>query len=206
MERLASRGIRSEALDLPFTGYEDDVSCVRAAIDAARTHGAVHVVSHSYAGLPVCAGGHGAAHLTFVASRLPLPGESPAAHSPEWVFAAFQHCMTTDAEGVTTVSADVRSCFFHRCPPSLADFAMARLRPMRSAVPEQPVVDPAWRRVPSSYVVCGDDRAVRPAAQRERAARVGAAIELDIDHSPFFSSPAPLAEFIGAQHDAAMAA
>jgi hypothetical protein len=114
--------------------------------------------------------------------------------------------MTTDAEGVTTVSSGVRSSFFHRCPRSLADFAMDRLRPMRSAVPEEPVADPAWRRVASSYVVCADDRAVRPAAQRERAARVGAAIELDTDHSPFFSNPAALAEFIAAQHDAAVAA
>jgi hypothetical protein len=206
MERLASRGIRSEAIDLPFTGYDDDVRSVRAAIDAARTQGAVHVVSHSYAGLPVCAGGHQAAHLTFVASRLPLPEESPAAHSPAWVFPTFQRCMTTDADGVTTVSAGVRGCFFHRCPPSLADFAMDRLRPMRSAVPEEPLADPAWRRVPSSYVVCGDDRAVRPSAQRERAARVAASIELDTDHSPFFSNPAALAEFIAAQHDAAVAA
>jgi hypothetical protein len=206
MERLDARGIRAEAIDLPFTGYDDDVRCVRAAIEAARTHGAVHVVSHSYAGLPVCAGGHQAAHLTFVASRMPLPDESPAAHSAEWVFASFQRCMTTDAEGVTTVSRAVRSSFFHRCPPSLADFAMDRLRPMRSAVPEEPVADPAWRRVASSYVVCADDRAVRPAAQRERAARVGAAVELDTDHSPFFSSPAALAEFIAVQHDAAVAA
>ena len=82
MERLASRGIRVEAIDLPFTGYDDDVRCVRAAVEAARGHGPVHVVSHSYAGLPVCAGGHLATHLTFVASRLPLPGESPAAPHP----------------------------------------------------------------------------------------------------------------------------
>jgi hypothetical protein len=206
MDRLASRGIGSEAIDLPFTGFDDDVRSVRAAVDAARTRGAVHVVSHSYAGLPVSAGGHQAVHLTFVASRLPLPDESPAAHSPEWVSPAFQRCMTTDAEGVTTVSADVRPCFFHRCPQPLADFAMDRLRPMRSAVPEEPVGDPAWRRVASSYVVCADDRAVRPVAQRERAARVGAAIELDTDHSPFFSNPESLAEFIAVQHDAAMAA
>ena len=60
--------------------------------------------------------------------------------------------------------------------------------------------------MPSSYVVCADDRAVRPAAQRERAVRVRASTELDTDHSPFFSNPAALASFIAAQHDAAIAA
>jgi hypothetical protein len=137
---------------------------------------------------------------------MPLPGESPADHTPQWGFADFQRCMTTDDEGVTTVSPAVRPFFFHRSPPSLADFAMDRLRPMRSAVPRSPIADPAWQRVPSSYVVCADDRAVRPAAQRDRAARVGASLELDTDHSPFFSEPTALARFIAAQHDAAMAA
>jgi hypothetical protein len=51
-------------------------------------------------------------------------------------------------------------------------------------------------------VVCGDDRVVRPEAQRERAALVGAAVELDTDHSPFFSRPGPLADFIADRHPA----
>ena len=206
MDDLASRGIRSEAIDLPFTGFDDDVACVRAAVDAARGRGPVHVVSHSYSGLPVCASAHLAAHLTFVASRMPLPGESPAGHTDEWGFPEFQRCMTTDDDGVTTLSAEARRFFFHRSPAPLADFAMARVRPMRSAVPAEPLHDPAWAHVPSSYVVCTDDRAVRPAAQRERAGRVGASVELDTDHSPFFSNPSALASFIAAQHDAAIAA
>ena len=206
MDQLASRGIRAEALDLPFTGYEDDVECVRAAIESARAAGPVHVVSHSYSGLPVSAAGHLATHLTFVASRLPLPGESPSGHTDQWGVPEFQRCMVTDAHGITTLLPEARGAFFHRTAPSLADFAMDRVRPMRSAVPDSPLRDPAWSRVPSSYVVCADDRAVRPEAQRERAGRVGATIELDTDHSPFFSAPAALASFIAAQHHAAVAA
>ena len=125
MDQLARLGIESHAIDLPLTGYADDVESVRAAIGAARSRwGPVHVVCHSYAGLPVAEAGHAAAHLTFVAGRLPLA------------------------------------------------------------------------------VVCADDRAVRPEAQRERAALVGASIELDTDHSPFFSGPAALAGFIAGRHRA----
>jgi Alpha/beta hydrolase family len=71
---------------------------------------------------------------------------------------------------------------------------------MRSVVPVEPVADPAWMTVPSSYVVCADDRAVRPEAQRERAVLVGASVELDSDHSPFLSRPAELARVIAEQH------
>ena len=99
--------------------------------------------------------------------------------------------------------------FFHRTsPPALADFALDRLGGRcRSAVPDEPLADPAWTTVPSSYVVCADDRAVRPAAQRDRAALVGAVGRAR--HRPLARSSAarpPLAGFIAAQHDAAMAA
>jgi hypothetical protein len=107
--------------------------------------------------------------------------------------------MVPDDDGVVRLSAEARLLMFHRTSAPLAEFAMAHRRPMSSLVPDEPLTDPAWMSVPSSYVVCGDDRAVRPAAQRERAALVGASTELDTDHSPFFSGPAALAGFLAAQ-------
>jgi hypothetical protein len=198
MDELAKRGITSRALDLPFSGFGDDVACVRSAIESMARDGAVHVVGHSYSGLVLAAGGHAAAHLTFIAARLPLAGESPATHTDEWGYPEFRACMVPD-DGVVRLTDDARPLMYHRTSSPLADFAMARRRPMSSVVPDEPVTDPAWMTVPSSYVVCSDDRAVRPAAQRERAALVGSSTELDTDHSPFFSGPAALAGFLAAQ-------
>lgn len=203
MDELGRRGIASQAIDLPLSGYGDDVAAVRAAIGAARARGdAVHVVCHSYAGLPVAAAGHAADHLTFVAGRLPLPGESPATLTPRWGFPGFQACMRHGDDGVVRLSPSAAPFLFHRTNAALADFALHHLRPMASTVPDESVEDPAWMSVPSSYVVCADDRAVRPESQRERAALVGAAVELDTDHSPFLSRAAPLADFIAEQHRA----
>jgi Alpha/beta hydrolase family len=201
MERLANCGIHARAIDLPFTAYSDDVHCVRAAIAAARSFGPVHVVCHSYAGLPVSEGGHAADHLTYVAARLPLPGESPGAITHKWGFAKFHACVQSDRDGVARLTPAARRHLYNRTDPTLAEFAMDRLRPMTSAVPDEPLEDPAWTSVPSSYVVCGDDRAVRPAAQRRRAALVTASVELDSDHSPFFSDPSALAAFIAGRHE-----
>jgi pimeloyl-ACP methyl ester carboxylesterase len=203
MDQLARLGIESHAIDLPLTGYADDVESVRSAVEAARSRwGPVHVVCHSYAGLPVAEAGHDAAHLTFVAGRLPLADESPAAQTPRWQFPEFQACMQPGDEGVVRLSPAASRFFFHRTPAALADYAMDRLRPMSSTVPSAPLADPAWTAVPSSYVVCADDRAVRPEAQRERAALVGTSVELDTDHSPFFSGVAALADFIADRHTA----
>jgi hypothetical protein len=205
MDELDRAGIASEAVDLPLTDYDDDVECVRAAVGAARARwGAVHVVCHSYGGLPVAAAGHGAAHLTFVAGRLPRPGESPAATTPAWRWPEFQACVEWGDDGAVRLSPAARDRLFHRTSPHLADLAMRRLRPMTSAVPREPVLDPAWRSVPSTYVVCTDDRAVRPDAQRERAALVGAAVEVDTDHSPFLSDAGLLTAIITRQHRAAV--
>jgi len=207
MDRLGQMGIESDAIDLPFTGYEDDVAAVRAAVATGRDSGvAVHLVCHSYAGLPVAAGGHGADHLTFVAGRLPLPGESPADATPQWGFPDFQACMVRGADGVVRLSPAAGGFLFHRASPALARLTTERLRPMRSEVPSEPVADPAWTSVPSSYVVCGDDRAVRPEAQRERAALVGVATELDSDHSPFLSRGPALARVIADRHREMLAA
>ncbi len=200
MDELAKRGIRSRAIDLPFSGFGDDVACVRTTIESMAKNGAVHVVGHSYSGLVLAAGGHAASHLTFIAARLPLGDESPAAVTAEWGYPEFRACMVPDEDGVVRLSADAQPLMFHRTSAPLAEFAMAHRRPMSSLVPDEPVADPAWTSVPSSYVVCGDDRAVRPAAQRERAALVGASTELDTDHSPFFSGPSALASFLVAQH------
>jgi hypothetical protein len=201
MDRLAASGIDSQAIDLPFTSYHDDVAAVRAAVGTARASGvAVHVVCHSYAGLPVAAAGHAAAHLTFVAGRLPFPGESPAAHTPNWGYPEFHACMRPGDDGAVRLSPGAAGFLFHRTSTTLARVALERLRPMRSTVPTEPLADPAWASVPSSYVVCSDDRAVRPEAQRERAALVGASVEIDTDHSPFFSSVDPLVTFIADRH------
>jgi hypothetical protein len=203
MDQLARLGIESRAIDLPLTGYAEDVESVRAAIGAAGSRGGpVHVVCHSYAGLPVSEAGHAAAHLTFVAGRLPLAGESPAAETARWQFPEFQACMQPGDDGVVRLSSAASRFFFHRTSAALADYASGRLRPMSSAVPSAVVGDPAWTSVPSSYVVCADDCAVRPEAQRERAALVGASVELDTDHSPFFSAAPQLAAFIADRHRA----
>jgi pimeloyl-ACP methyl ester carboxylesterase len=206
MDRLAQSGVRSLAVDLPFASFEDDAQCVRAAITAARGLGPVHVVGHSYSGLVIAAAGHEAAHLTFVAGRLPLPGESPAAGTDEWAVPEFRACMETGADGVVHLLPAARRYFFQRTHESLAELATSHFRPMSSVVPSEPIDDPAWTSVPSSYVVCTDDRAVRPEAQRERAALVGASVELDTDHSPFFSDPSGLATFVAGEHRTVVAA
>ena len=62
----------------------------------------------------------------------------------------------------------------------------------------------AWHDIPSTYVVCTEDRAINPEFQRALATRTTTSVEWPTSHSPFFSRPDLLADLlIGLARDAA---
>ena len=95
--------------------------------------------------------------------------------------------------------ADARRAFYQDCDASVADWAVARLRPQSP----RPLLDPwplsAWPDVSWSVILARDDRALALAAGMD-AARVvldGAEpIVLDGGHSPFLSRPGELADVL----------
>jgi pimeloyl-ACP methyl ester carboxylesterase len=200
IERLAARGIDSHTVELPFTSLADDVEVVHNKITELRERGNVSVVCHSYTGITVSAAAHDAQHLVFIAARMPALGESQAGISPEWGNPDFRTCINFGEDGTLSLGDNATEFLFHRSPASLARLAMANRRSMRSEIPVEPMENPAWITVPSSYVVCTDDRAVRLDQQRMRAGWAKNSIEIDCDHSPFFSAPNETAAFIGDMH------
>jgi pimeloyl-ACP methyl ester carboxylesterase len=80
----------------------------------------------------------------------------------------------------------------------VATWASSRLRPQCYQVIGEPSPLEAWPTVPSSYIVCRDDRALNPAWGRQAAQeRLGTtAIEIDGGHSPFLTRPEELARII----------
>lgn len=196
IDRLERAGISCHTVELPFTSVSDDVAALRAAIEVHRASGPVVVVCHSYSGITTSLAGHDADHLVFVAARLPDVEESPRSLTSSWGYPEFQACIVDNADGSTSLTADAERFLFQGSPTALATISMAHRRPMRSVVPSEPIDRPAWREVPSSYVVCTEDLAVRVEQQRDRARRVQHSIEIDCDHSPFFSAPDELAAFL----------
>lgn len=195
VERLSRAGVRSRAIELPFTSLDDDVETVRSALDHLADEGPVVAVCHSYSGLALSAAGHRATELVHVAARLPAPDEIPSAISADWNSPEFRACMRPSPDGLR-LSDEAVPLLFHRSPPDLALMAMERRRPLRSEIPDRPLPDPAWTRVPTTYVVCVDDRAVPVEQQRRRAGWVERSVEIDCDHSPFFSAPDELTDVV----------
>jgi len=81
------------------------------------------------------------------------------------------------------------------------DASVAKLRPMPSGVDTDAmsgadVPPPAWTQMPSTYVVCTDDRAVHPDTQREMAKHADDRVVWDTSHSPMLSRPDLVADLL----------
>src|SRR5262249_53254267 len=82
------------------------------------------------------------------------------------------------------------------CPPDSARDAAALLVRQTLAVTQQPVRAAAWHDLPTTYVVCTEDRGTSAAAQREFSRRADKVIEVNAGHHPFLSQPQTVADII----------
>jgi len=199
VRELSSRGHQSVLADLP-TDTPDSSATVYArtiadTIPAGRDDAIV--VAHSASGmfLPLVPGYREIRRMVFLAAIVPKLGDSildqvkedPDLLNPEWI-------------GKNPTSDEVAMEFlFHDCSPEVAQWALTtrRLLIAKQAMLE---VSPlaSWPSVPSSYIVCAEDRTIQPQWSRRVAReRLGVeALELPGGHCPHVSRPAQLADML----------
>jgi pimeloyl-ACP methyl ester carboxylesterase len=202
-EVLARHGLRSSAAVLPSCEGEprgdlhDDAAAVRGLLDASEEPGVpALLVAHSYGGMVAteAAAGHQGVHrLVYVTSFLPDTGEALAdfgtGEPPTW--------HVSHGDGTASVREDVlRPLFAQDFDDATHAAAVERLTAQNEAVFGQRTTGAAWREIPSTYVVCGDDRATPPSKQRAHAARATDVVELPVAHHPFVTRPDLVAEVL----------
>ena len=200
IERLNTHDVDVLAIELPLISLADDAAVLRGAITEASKAGPVTVVCHSYTGITAAVGGHGAQHIVHIAARMPAVGESQSELNKDWGNPEFRSCFTFAEDGTMSLTDGADAYLFNRSPQGLTRYAMDNRRSMKSEIPSIPIVNPAWKNMKSSYLVCTDDRAVKIEQQRMRAQWADHSIEMDCDHSPFFSVPKQTADFILETH------
>jgi pimeloyl-ACP methyl ester carboxylesterase len=85
--------------------------------------------------------------------------------------------------------------FMHDCR-ALADEGAARLVRQSAQVVAQPVEAAVWDAVPTTYLVCAEDRGTPAERQREFARRADHVSEVDAGHHPFLSRPAAVRDLV----------
>ena len=94
---------------------------------------------------------------------------------------------------------EARAMFYHDCSDADAERAVGRLRPMpisETWLRMGTVAAPAYASIPSTYVICADDRALSPAGQRTMAQAAGYTLDLSSGHCPFFTAPRTVANLL----------
>ena len=206
-EPLAERGVASEAPALPSCGETGEPTCAQGpglSEDVAAVRGVLtasdeptFVVAHSYGGIVTAEAASGVdavRHLLLVSSYLPEIGQSLSSFGGEEP-APF---LDIDPEGGTfTVRLEaLAETFLQDCDPYIQRQAIDKTARQSLAVLEQPVQSAAWQHVPSTYLVCAQDRGTPADLQREFAGRAASVVELDAGHHPFLSQPAEVRDLI----------
>ena len=194
---LRERGLDVDAIDLPLNGSVGDIAFARERIE--QQAGAV-VLGHSYGGLVIthAAVGLDIAHLVYLAALMPDEQEDVAATVNDAPPAtALNSAMVMGDDGHLSIDqVSGIEAFYHDCEPEDAKDAISRLRPQ--LVDGFPTLQcaPPWTSVPSTYVICGDDRALHPDLQRDFSKRAANAVEWEGAHSPFLSRPQQVIELL----------
>ena len=199
---LQAQGVTSVAPALPSCGetgsvgfgLSEDVAAVRHVLQVSSEP--TVVVAHSYGGIvtaEAAAGVEAVRHLVLVSSYLPEVGESLS------TFGGPDPAPFLDVDagsGTFGVRPELLAdTFLQDCPEVAAD-AADRLARQSLSVLGQPVQAAAWQHVPSTYLVCAQDRGTPAAAQRQFARRAGSVVELDAGHHPFLSRPQAVADLL----------
>ena len=199
-ELLQERGVSSVAPALPSCGevglsagiggpgLPEDVAAVRQVLEDSDEP--TVVVAHSYGGIvtaEAAAGIGSVRHLLLVSSYLPEVGQSLL----EFGDGGPAPFLDVDPDaGTFGVRPELLvNTFLQDCDPEVQAQAPDHLARQSVQVTGQPVGAAAWQQLPSTYLVCVQDRGTPPRLQREFARRAGRVIELDAGHHPFLSQP-----------------
>ena len=197
IEQLQTAGFRVRAPQFPMSSLSEDVARLRQVLEFQD--GPTIVAGHSYGGQIMTALGTNAPNvvgLVYIAAFALDEGESLGALLSQGpVTPALAH-LFTDARGFGWLSEEDFTEHF------AADRPRARVMwSVQQALASSAFTDvmgpPAWKSLPTWYLVAQDDEAIPPDAERQFAARMGATtLEIPSSHVAMVSNPTKVAELI----------
>jgi pimeloyl-ACP methyl ester carboxylesterase len=199
IERLQADGYHVTAPQFPLTSLADDVARLRQVLDLQE--GPTVVAGHSYGGQIVTALGTdapNAAGLVYIAAFGIDEGESLGALLSQGPTPPALAHLFTDKQGFGWLPEDDYVNHF------AADVDPVRARVMHAtqqALAGSTFTDvmgvPAWKSLPSWYLVATEDQAIPPDAERLFASRMGATtIEVPSSHVAMVSHPGEVTQLI----------
>lgn len=205
VQRLQAAGYHVVAPQFPETSLADDVARLRHVLK--RQDGPTVVAGHSYGGHIITSLGTDAPNIVgivYVAAFGLDEGESIgqlAAQGPPTP--ALAHLDIDDTGFVWLPEDDFVSHFAADIDPATARVMFAVQQPVAASVFGDVMGVPAWKSVPTWFLVAANDEAIPPDAERQFAARMGAkTVEVPSGHVAMVSHPDEVTELILAAAEA----
>jgi pimeloyl-ACP methyl ester carboxylesterase len=201
-KRLQHRGYTVYAPANPLRGLTSDAEYLKAFLGTLP--GPLVLVGHSYGGAVItnaATGNPKVRALVYIAAYALDEGESVSAanelggHPEESMLLA--NVIPRPFPGAGPGDADVyinpaayREVFAADLPANETAFMAASQRPGAFAAFVIPSGEPAWKTIPSWYLIASEDHTIPPTAERAMAARAGAhTIEIRSSHVAMISHP-----------------
>ena len=208
IERLQADGHHVTAPQFPLTALADDVARLRQVLDLQD--GPAIVAGHSYGGQVMTALGAEApnvAGLVYIAALGLDQGESLGGLLSQGpVTPALAH-LVTDTRGFGWLSEeDFVAHFAGDVDPVRARVMYAVQQPLAGSAFGDVMGVPAWKTLPSWYLVAADDQALPPDVERMFASRMGALTTTVLSgHLAMVSHPDEVAHLIRMAAEAVLA-
>jgi pimeloyl-ACP methyl ester carboxylesterase len=209
IERLQAAGYKVTAPQFPLTSLAEDVARLRRVL--ALQDGPTVVAGHSYGGQVMTALGTDAPNvvgLVYIAAFGIDQAQSLGgllAQGPPSPALAHQ---VADEEGfIWLTEDDFVNHFASDVDPVKAKVLHAVQQPLSASAFSDVMNVPAWKSLPSWYLVAQHDQAIPPDAQRTFAKRMGAVtVEVPAGHLAMLSQPDEVVSLTEAAAAAALAA
>jgi pimeloyl-ACP methyl ester carboxylesterase len=186
----------------PLRGLASDAGYIRSILQTID--GPIVLVGHSYGGATISNAAVGVPQvkaLVYIAGFAPDQGESlvklvtmnPGSEIGPNTLITRKYPLAGGGEGTDLYLTEqgFETAFAGDLPRRLADQMWAEQRPFSQEAFESLSGDPAWKTIPSWYLVATQDHAIPPATQRFMAHRAHATVsEVKASHVPMISRPA----------------
>lgn len=199
IERLQANGYTVTAPQFALAALADDVARLRQVL--TRQSGPTLVVGHSYGGQIMTALGTDAPHvvgLVYIAAFGLDEGESIGALLNQAPTGPALAHLDIDQQGFAWLPEDdFVNHFAADVEPVKATVMHAVQQPLAGSALGEVMTIPAWKSLPSWYLVADNDQAIPPDAERLFAQRMGATtVEVGTNHVAMVSHPDDVAQLV----------
>lgn len=196
---LEHEGFPVTAVQLAEYSLADDITTTERVIDAQK--GEVIVVGHSYGGQVITAAATGRTNvkaLVYVSAFALDKGETLGGIGDKFSPPLLSTSLVPDAGGFLYVDrTKFREVFAADLDPERASILAATQRPINSTIFGTPGPDPAWKTIPSWFLVTTKDNAINPDLQRFQANRMNATVaEVAGSHATLVAHPEEVVDLI----------